>query len=482
MTRILPHSLEAEMSVVGGILLHSPSFVDVADLVTAADFYHPTHGAIYAAMAALDAAGQPIDMLTVAQRMRRDETFAKLRSMGGEPYFAELMQAVVTVENIRHYAKTVASRAFRRRLMEAAKAIEAAGYRDDLDDAEHAADAEQAILGLSLARDDGKPATIKAILANVLREVDRRAESPGEPTGVRTGLHEIDRRTLGLQPGDLVIVAARPSMGKTSLALNIVGECGEPSLVFSREMTKEDIVEQILCIKAGLSRTALRSGAITDRDHIAIAQHQSRVAALPIEVDDSAQSMSAIAARARRWRADRRYFPVDRERPLGVVVVDYLQLVHAPPGSDNREQQIAAISRGLKQLAKDLHLPVVALAQLNRDLERRADKRPTLADLRESGQIEQDADVIMFLYRDEVYNKDSDDKGVCEIIIGKQRKGPIGTVRVGWQDTYGRFVDLDERRSDPIPALPPRQYKTRPWPPSAPPEDDVPMPGEEDAP
>jgi replicative DNA helicase len=446
--RVLPHSLEAERSVVGGILLHPKAFSQVVEHVGAEDFYHPAHAAIFQAMVELDNASKPIDQVTVAEQMRASETLKVLRAFNGEAYFAELTSSVVTVENIAFHAKMVRGKATVRRLIEAAQEIAAHGYGDYGDVDEFIDGAEREIFEIAQRSQRTSFEPIRKILGAAIKAVEKRYDRKQAITGVPSGFHKLDAMTAGFQPGDLVIIAARPSMGKTSLVMNAVQnaaiEFAVPALVFSLEMSKESLVERLLCSESRVDSTRLRGGFLEQRDWINLTKAASRISEAPIWIDDTgAPTLLEIRAKARRWRSDPTIFKSPEQH--GMVVIDYLQLASGGAGGkeQSREREISEISRGLKALAKELRVPIVALSQLNRGVEsREKDKRPRLSDLRESGAIEQDADVIAFIYRDEVYNKETPDKGIAEVIIGKQRNGPVGTVRLAFLNQYTRFENL----------------------------------------
>ena len=459
-----PHSQEAEESVIGGILVHPRKFNDVAEFLVADDFYHPALRAIYEAMIELDAASKPIDSLTVAEQMRALETFEKLRAFNGADFLTELMSKVVTAENIGYHARIIRGKATARRLVEACREISARGYGEYGDVDEYIDAAEREIFAIASRSQKQSFEPIKTILYTTIKALERRYERKQAVTGVPTGYHKLDTMTAGMQPGDLVIIAARPSMGKTSFVMNMVlnaamtkvkGEDGKerhpfPALVFSLEMSKESLCERLLCSEARVDSMKLRGGFLETKDWIRITTAAGKLAEAPILIDDSGSpTLLEIRAKARRWRSDTNMFYGGAEQ-MGCIVIDYLQLVQGrATKDDNRQREISEISRGLKALAKELRVPVIALSQLNRSLESRADKRPMLSDLRESGAIEQDADVIAFIYRDEVYSKDEckeEDKGVAEIIIGKQRNGPTGHVRLAFLNMYTRFENLAEGR------------------------------------
>jgi len=445
----LPYDDAAEKTVLGAVLLSSRTFVEVCDLLRPEDFYHPAHGAIYEAMLDLDGVGTPIDAITLAARMQTADTFHKLRAVGGEGYFAELTSAVVTIENCRWHAGLVAGRAMLRRIAEVCDRARLAVLSGEHGDPREFADATEVALYAATDRQHSNPGElVRTILGRAFKAIEQRYKSGQVVTGVPSGFTRLDAMTAGFQPGDLVIIAARPSMGKTSLVMNAVQnaaiEFGVPALVFSLEMSKESLVERMAAAEGQIDSMRLRSGLLEQRDWIALSKAAGRIAEAPIVIDDtSSPTLSDIRARARRWRSAQVRAGYTG---LAAIVVDYLQLIGSTNRETTREREIAEISRGLKSLAKELRVPVIALSQLNRAVESRADKRPGLGDLRESGAIEQDADVIAFIYRDEVYNADSPDKGTAEVIIGKQRTGPVGTVRLKFLNEYTRFENLAEDR------------------------------------
>jgi replicative DNA helicase len=451
--RVLPHSQEAEESVIGGVLLHPRAFNQVAEFLQPDDFYHPALRAVYEAMLELERASKPIDSLTVVEQMRALETFDKLRAFNGADYLTELAAKVVTVENIEYHARIVRGKATARRLVAACSEIAARGYGEYGDVDEFIDAAEHEIFEVAQRSQKTTFEPIKKVLRDTIAALAARYERKQAITGVPTAYHKFDDMTAGLQPGDLIIIAARPSMGKTSLVMNAVQNAAlihkVPALVFSLEMSKVSLAERLLSSTARVDSSKLRRGMLDQRDWVAITKAASDIAEAPIFIDDSGSpSLLEIRAKARRWRADTKIFQANTQ--LGMIVIDYMQLIQGRASrDDNRQREISEISRGLKALAKELNVPVVALSQLNRSLESREDKRPKLSDLRESGAIEQDADLIVFIYRDEVYSKDQckeEDKGVAEIIIGKQRNGPTGTCRLAFLNTYTRFENLAEGR------------------------------------
>lgn len=442
-TRSLPWSQDAEMSVVGGVLLHPPAFAQVADTVRPEDFYHPAHEAIYAAMVDLDAAGKPIDAITVAEQMRATDTFHKLRAMNGESYFAELTSAVVTIENIAFHARIVQGKAKARRLIETAQEIAAHGYGDYGDVDEYLDAAERSIFAATQSGSKAGYERAQSILKRTVKAIEARYLKKQAVTGVPSGYHKLDAMTQGFQPGELVIIAARPSMGKTGMVMNAVFNAAVefkiPCLVFSLEMSKESLIERLISMDARIESTRLRGGFLEQRDWIHIVKTGTLISEAPIDIDDGASpTVMDIRARARRWRAE-------HPEGLAVIAVDYLQLIdNQREKGENESTAVGRVSKGLKALARELRVTVIALSQLNRALEERKDKRPVMSDLRDSGAIEQDADLIAFLYRDVVYHPQTNDKGVCEVIVAKQRNGPIGTVKLRFIDEYVRFENLSD--------------------------------------
>jgi replicative DNA helicase len=371
----------------------------------------------------------------------------------------ELQSKVISVENIDYHAHMVRGKATARRLVQACASIAARGYGEYGDVDEYLDAAEREIFEIAqIAQRSQKTSfePIKPILRETIKALGRRYEKKQAITGVPTGYHDFDELTAGLQPSDLVVIAARPSMGKTSFVMNAVQNAALqqhiPALVFSLEMSKVSLAERLLCAQARVDSSKLRRGMLDQRDWVLITKAASDISEAPIHIDDTgAPTLLEIRAKCRRWRADPKVFPPGKgDDQLGMVVIDYLQLIQGRAAKDdNRQREVAEISRGLKALAKELKVPIVALSQLNRSLENREDKRPKMADLRESGAIEQDADVICFIYRDEVYSKDEcreEDRGIAEIIVDKQRNGATGVVRLAFLKTYTRFENLAKHR------------------------------------
>jgi len=445
--RMQPHSLEAERSVIGGLLLSAEGWDAIAELVTASDFYRPEHRAIFRQIALLVDRGEPIDVVTVADRLLAT---GELDAAGGHQYLAELAEQTPTAANIRAYATAVHERAVLRKLILAAQDIADTGFHPDGRSAEELLDeAERRIMQIGEdGPKTGGPRTMEPLLTGALERIEELFNSGGDITGLTTGFLDLDGMTSGLQPSDLVIVAGRPSMGKTSFAMNLVENAAlasdQPILVFSMEMPAESLVIRMLSSLGRIDQGRVRTGKLEQDDWPKLSSAMNKLKDTRIMIDDTpALTPTELRSRARR---------VAREHgQLGMIMVDYLQLMRVAGSSEGRTAEISEISRSLKAIAKEFRCPMVALSQLNRSLEARPNKRPVNSDLRESGAIEQDADVIMFIYRDEVYHEDSLDRGVAEIIIGKQRNGPIGTCKLAFQGEYTRFDNLSQGRYDDFP-------------------------------
>jgi len=439
--KLPPHSLEAEQSVLGGLLLDNDSADKVGDVLADADFYSEAHRLIYQHVLRLIADGKPADVVTVSESLASTQ---KLDYIGGLAYLGALVGNVPTAANIRHYAQIVRDRSILRQLAATAGDIADAAYNPLGRSAKEVLDqAEAKVLHIAEQGERGaqQVVTIGTLLAGVVDRIETlyNRDDPSDVTGVPTGFSDLDRLTSGLQPGDLVVVAGRPSMGKTSLALNI-GEhvalaAGLPVVVFSMEMGASQLALRLIGSVGRLDQHKLRTGRLAADDWEKLTAALGRLNEAPILIDET-PALNAIEVRSRARRLMRTY------GKLGLVIVDYLQLMQATASGENRATEISEISRSMKSLAKELKVPVMALSQLNRSLEQRPNKRPVMSDLRESGAIEQDADVILFIYRDEVYNPETQDKGVAEIIIGKQRNGPIGTVRLTFLGEYTRFENF----------------------------------------
>ena len=441
--KLPPHSVEAEQSVLGGLLLEASALDKITDLVTPDDFYRQEHRLIYRQILRLSEQAIPVDVITVAEAL---EIAGELDKVGGLPYLGGLAQNVPSAANIRRYGEIVRERSIMRKLAEVGTDIASSAYNPTGRDAAQLLDeAESKVFEIAEAGSKGKQGFISMppLLSQVVERIETlyARDNPSDITGTATGFTDLDHKTSGLHPGDLIIVAGRPSMGKTALAINIAENVAMdsklPVAIFSMEMGATQLAMRMLGSVGKLNQQDLRTGRLQDDDWGRLTHALGKLNDAPIHIDESA-ALSSLDLRARSRRLHR------QNNGLGLIVVDYLQLMSSNVGkaSENRATEISEISRSLKALAKELHVPVIALSQLNRSLEQRPNKRPVMSDLRESGAIEQDADLILFIYRDEVYNSDSQDKGKAEIIIGKQRNGPIGTVALAFRGEYTRFDNL----------------------------------------
>ncbi|MEL0047329.1 MAG: replicative DNA helicase [Gammaproteobacteria bacterium] len=435
--KVPPHSMEAEQSVLGGLMLDDQSWFDLIEVVTATDFYRTQHQIIFDAMNELAADDAPLDAVTVSERL---SSKGLLEKAGGISYLAELSESTLGASNVLAYGKIVRERSVLRQLIGAANQIADSAFTPDGRDTDTLLElAEQSVFQIAENRlKESGPEKVAPLLIKAVEKVEFLHSSKGALTGQASGFTDLDRMTTGWQASDLVIVAARPSMGKTAFAVNMVEHAvmtGGSVLVFSMEMPSEQIVMRMLSSLGRIDQTRLRTGDLKDEDWDRFASAVSQLKDKRLYIDDTAAlTPGEVRSRARR---------VARETGgLDLIMVDYLQLMRTAKDSENRATEISEISRSLKALAKEMKCPVIALSQLNRQLESRPDKRPMNSDLRESGAIEQDADVILFIYRDEVYNENSEDLGIAEIIIGKQRNGPIGKVRLKFTGNLTKFEDL----------------------------------------
>jgi replicative DNA helicase len=433
--KVPPHSREAEQSVLGSVMLDETAWDKIADKVSSEDFYFPEHRIIFCAMERLVSRERPHDVVTLLEELKDNQQVDKVR---GEAYLFELANSTPAVANVFAYAEIVRERSVYRQLIHTAREIAEQAYNPggqscvDLLDA-----AERKVFAIAeQGARQGGPQDIKTLLAKAVDRIDTLFHSEDAITGLGTGFSDLDEMTSGLQPADLVIVAGRPSMGKTAFSMNLAEnaaiQSGKPVLAFSMEMPGESLAMRMLSSLGRIDQHRIRTGKLHDDDWPRITSAVTMLSNAPFFIDDApALSPAEVRARARRLAKE--------HGQLGLILVDYLQLMKVPGMGENRTAEVSEISRMLKALAKELNVPVVALSQLNRSLEQRADKRPVMSDLRESGSIEQDADLILFIYRDEVYNEDSPDKGTAEVIIAKQRNGPIGRVRLAFQGKYTRF-------------------------------------------
>lgn len=434
-----PHSIEAEQSIIGGLMLENQVWDTVSAKLCEADFYRMEHRTLYRAILDLSNKSQPFDVVTLLDTLKSNNA---LDDAGGEAYLFELANNTPSVANVSAYADIVREKSVQRQLITVAGDIADSAYNPGNREVSDLLDyAESRVFAIAeQTASDGGPEVIKSILVRAVERIDALYHSGDSITGLATGLSDLDELTSGLQSSDLVIVAGRPSMGKTTLVMNIAEhaaiKANKPVLVFSMEMPADSLAMRMMSSLGRIDQHRIRTGKLDDDDWPRVTSAVHMLSEAPLFIDDTAGlSPAEMRARARRLCKE--------HGQLGLIVVDYLQLMKVPGfKADNRTAEISEISRSLKSLAKELSVPVVALSQLNRSLEQRQDKRPVMSDLRESGAIEQDADLICFIYRDEVYNEDSPDKGVAEIIVAKQRNGPIGKIRVAFLGKYTRFEDL----------------------------------------
>lgn len=433
--RMPPQSMEAEQSVLGGIMIENDAINRVVEFLEAEDFYRESHRKIFRAMLELSEKSEPIDLITLSNTLKGR---GELEDVGGAAYLSLLVDTIPTAANSATYAKIIREKSILRRLIQGATEIVTRGYEANEDVENFLDQSEKIVFDIAQRRIKQSFVLMKDIVKQSFKTIEQLFERKEMVTGVPTGFLELDRLTAGLQPSDLIIVAGRPSMGKTAFALCIAAHAALkrqiPCAIFSLEMSKEQLAQRMLCMEARIDSSKIRGGFLSESDWPRLTQACGELSDAPIYVDDTpAMNILEMRAKARR---------LQKERGLGLIVVDYLQLMRGITGFDSREREISEISRSLKALAKELNIPIVALSQLNRMVENRKPPKPILADLRESGAIEQDADVIMFLFREEVYDRDTVNKGIAEVIIGKQRNGPIGDVRLAFLGPFTRFENL----------------------------------------
>ena len=433
--KIPPQNLEAEQSVLGGILIENQAINKVMEILTPDDFYRDGHRKIYAALIDLSERDEPADLITITNELRKKD---QLDAIGGASYLASLIDSVPTAANIEYYARIVREKAVLRKLIETSTEIITQSYQDRGDVENFLDEAEKAIFEISERRVRPAFYSIREVVKDSLDTISKLYEKKELITGIPSGFKELDKMTAGFQPSDLVIVAGRPSMGKTAFCLNVAQyaaiERKTTIAIFSLEMSKEQLVLRMLCSQSQVEGTRLRTGFLHESDWTKLTLAAGTLYEAPIFIDDTAAlSVLELRAKARRLKADHR---------LGLLVIDYLQLMKGRARVESRQQEISEISRSLKALAKELNIPIIAVSQLSRKTEERTGNRPQLSDLRESGAIEQDADVILFLFREEIYNRQEENQGKAELIVGKQRNGPIGKIDLAFIDRFTTFKDL----------------------------------------
>jgi replicative DNA helicase len=441
MQRIPPHSLEAEQSVLGAMLLDKEAVAAAAEVLRGEDFYSDAHKEIFEAILDIYDNGTPVDLVTLAEALRQRGT---LEAVGGGTYISDLSMSVPSTANVGYYIKIVEEKAILRRLISASNDIIKESYEasEDLDIIiDHA---EKKIFDISQRKNNRAFEPIKTILLDTYSKIEELTKNKGKIVGVPTGFRDFDMRTSGLNPSDFILIAARPSMGKTSFAINIAQnaaiQSNVPVAIFSLEMSRDQLAQRMLSSEANIELQKIRSGDLSEEDWIKLVHAATPLSQAPIFIDDTPGiSVMEVRSKARRLKM---------EHGLGLIVIDYLQLMSGRGRAESRQQEVSEISRSLKALARELDVPVVALSQLSRGPEARQDHRPMLSDLRESGAIEQDADVVVFLYRDEYYNPDSEKKNIAEAIIAKQRNGPTGTIELVWLGQFTKFASYEKNRQE----------------------------------
>lgn len=434
--RVLPHSVEAEQSVIGSMMIDRDAIMVASEIITGDDFYNKQYGIVFETMVELHENGKPVDLVTLQDKLKEKDVPTEVSSL---EFIRDIITAVPTSANVRYYANIVSEKSILRKMIRLNEEIENLCYSGKESMEFILEDAEKRIFDLVQKRNTGDFVPIRQVVRNALQKIEAASKNDGSVTGVATGFLDLDYRTSGMQPADLVLIAARPSMGKTAFVLNIAQHVAfrlnETVAIFSLEMSKEQLVNRMFSLESNVDAQNLRNGTLSDSDWEKLIESAGVIGRSNLIIDDTAGiSISELRSKCRKFKL---------EHNLRMIIIDYLQLMSGSGRSESRQQEISEISRSLKSLARELNVPVLALSQLSRAVEQRPDKRPMMSDLRESGAIEQDADVIMFIYRDDYYNKDSDKKGISEIIIGKQRNGPIGTVELVWLPEYTKFANKD---------------------------------------
>lgn len=433
--RVLPHSIEAEQSVIGCMMISRDAITVAADILSEDDFYNRQYALVFLAIVELNDAGKSVDIVTLQNKLKEKDAPPEVSSL---EFVRDLMLAVPTAAHIRDYAEIVAEKAVLRRLIKVNEEIAGVCYmgRDSLETILE--NAEKSIFHIVQRRNTGDYIPIRQIVLSAMERIERASKTKGNVTGIATGFLDLDYKTAGMQPADLILIAARPSMGKTALVLNIAQyvafKSDLPLAVFSLEMSREQLVNRLFSLESRVDSQHIRTGNLSDREWEDLIDGAGVVGRSKLIIDDTPGiSISELRSKCRKFKM---------EQDIQMVIIDYLQLMSGNGRTDSRQQEVSEISRSLKALARELNVPVIALSQLSRAVEQRPDHRPMLSDLRESGAIEQDADVVMFIYRDDYYNKDSDKRGIAEIIIAKQRNGPIGTVELAWLPDYTKFANI----------------------------------------
>lgn len=440
--RILPHSLEAEQSVIGSMILDPDAITVASELISADDFYNKQYGVLFSSMVELNDEGKPVDLIVLQNRLKEKDVPPEVSSL---EFIRDIITAVPTSANVRHYAEIVAEKSTLRKLIRLMGEIENDCYTMNESLETILEDTEKRVFNLIQNRNVSDFVPIDKVVMSALKRIEAASKNKEAITGIATGFIDLDTMTSGLQPADLVLIAARPSMGKTAFVLNIaqhaVLRLNKSVAVFSLEMSKDQLVNRLFALEAGIEAQNLRNGKLKDSEWEQLVGSAAEIGRSKLIIDDTPGiTIQEMRSKCRKFKL---------EGGLDMVIIDYLQLMSGSGRSESRQQEISEISRSLKALARELNVPVVSLSQLSRAVEQRPDHRPMMSDLRESGAIEQDADVVMFIYRDDYYNKDTEKPGVAEIIIGKQRNGPVGTVELAWIGQYTKFANLANKKFAP---------------------------------
>ena len=435
--RILPHSVEAEQSVIGSMIMDREAIVVSSELITGEDFYNKQYGILFETMVELNDEGKPVDLVTLQNRLKEKDVPPEVSSL---EFVRDLITAVPTSANIKYYAGIVAEKSTLRKLIRLNEEIANTCYAGKESLEIILEETEKKIFEVVQKRNTGDFVPIRQVVVNAMDKIEKAAKNKGAVTGIPTGFVDLDYRTAGMQPSDLVLIAARPSMGKTAFVLNIAEHVAfrqnKTAAIFSLEMSKEQLVNRLFSLESKVDSQHIRTGQLSDQEWEKLIESAGNIGKSNLIIDDTPGiSIAELRSKCRKYKL---------EHNLSMIIIDYLQLMSGSGRTDSRQQEISDISRSLKALARELSVPVLALSQLSRAVEQRPDHRPMLSDLRESGAIEQDADVVMFIYRDDYYNHDTDRKDIAEIIIAKQRNGPIGTVELAWLPNYTKFANLEK--------------------------------------
>lgn len=434
--RVLPHNIEAEQSVIGSMVINREAIVIASEIISGEDFYNRQYGVVFEAMVELHEEGKPVDIVTLQDRLKEKDVPTEVSSL---EFMRDIITAVPTSAHVKYYAGIVAEKSILRKMIRINEEIANLCYSGKENMEIILEEAEKRIFELIQRRNVGEFVPIRQIVLNALEKIEAASKNTGRVTGIATGFLDLDYKTSGMQPADLVLIAARPSMGKTAFVLNIAQHVAfklkEPVAIFSLEMSKEQLVNRMFSLESNVDAQNLRNGSLNDQEWEKLIESAGIIGKSRLFIDDTAGiSVSELRSKCRKFKL---------EHDIKMVIIDYLQLMSGSGRTESRQQEVSEISRALKKLARELNVPVLALSQLSRAVEQRPDRRPMMSDLRDSGAIEQDADVVMFIYRDDYYHQDSEKKGIAEIIIGKQRNGPTGTVELVWLPEYTKFANKE---------------------------------------